>query len=154
MPETRFASVALDELNDLGLIADAGPLRPLVLVVDDEEVIADTLVLILKKEGFAAIPAYGGANALEIAAVAPPNLLLTDVVMPDMNGIELAIEICRQVPDCEVLLLSGQAATTDLLAKYPETKDSFTVLTKPIHPRELMVEVSRLLPTSADWPEL
>jgi len=148
MPELRFASVTLDELRELGLVADSLPPPPLILVVDDEKVIADTLVMILKRKGFAAIPAYGGVSALQIAAVTPPNLLLTDVVMPDMNGIDLAIEICRQVPDCDVLLLSGQAATTDLLARYPEIADSFTVLPKPIHPRELMVKLAHLLPTN------
>lgn len=148
MPELRFASVTLDELRELGLVADSLSPPPLILVVDDEKVIADTLVMILKRKGFAAIPAYGGVSALQIAAVTPPNLLLTDVVMPDMNGIDLAIEICRQVPDCDVLLLSGQAATTDLLARYPEIADSFTVLPKPIHPLELMVRLAHLLPTN------
>ena len=148
MPELRFASVTLDELRELGLVADSLPPPPLILVVDDEKVIADTLVMILKRKGFAAIPAYGGVSALQIAAVTPPNLLLTDVVMPDMNGVDLAIEICRQVPDCDVLLLSGQAATTDLLARYPEIADSFTVLPKPIHPLELMVRLAHLLPTN------
>ena len=125
--------------SDCRLLASSSP---------DEKVIADTLVMILKRKGFAAIPAYGGVSALQIAAVTPPNLLLTDVVMPDMNGVDLAIEICRQVPDCDVLLLSGQAATTDLLARYPEIADSFTVLPKPIHPRELMVKLAHLLPTN------
>jgi len=148
MPELRFASVTLDKLRELGLVADSLPPPPLILVVDDEKVIADTLVMILKRKGFAAIPAYGGVSALQIAAVTPPNLLLTDVVMPDMNGVDLAIEICRQVPDCDVLLLSGQAATTDLLARYPEIADSFTVLPKPIHPLELMVRLAHLLPTN------
>ena len=148
MPELRFASVTLDELRELGLVADSLSPPPLILVVDDEKVIADTLVMILKRKGFAAIPAYGGVSALQIAAVTPPNLLLTDVVMPDMNGVDLAIEICRQVPDCDVLLLSGQAATTDLLARYPEIADSFTVLPKPIHPLELMVRLAHLLPTN------
>jgi len=148
MPELRFASVTLDELRELGLVADSLSPPPLILVVDDEKVIADTLVMILKRKGFAAIPAYGGVSALQIAAVTPPNLLLTDVVMPDMNGIDLAIEICRQVLDCDVLLLSGQAATTDLLARYPEIADSFTVLPKPIHPLELMVRLAHLLPTN------
>jgi CheY-like chemotaxis protein len=144
MTGNRFPSVALNELDRQGLLPDSGPPRPSALVVDDEVVIADTLALILKREGFAAIAAYGSLSALQIATVIPPLILLTDVVMPDMNGIELAIEICKQVPDCHVVLLSGQAATVDMLPRYPEAKN-FTVLAKPIHPRELVLQLSQVL---------
>jgi DNA-binding NtrC family response regulator len=112
--------------------------------VDDEPIIADTLALILKREGFAVFAAYGPERALEIASVAPPNVLLSDVVMPGMDGIELAMEMCKQVPDCRVLLLSGQAATMDLLAMYPDVTKRFTILAKPIYPSDLVLEISRL----------
>jgi CheY-like chemotaxis protein len=142
--ETRFASVPIDELISQGVVPDCASPPPLLLVVDDEPVIADTLSLILERQGFAVFAAYGPQSALEIAAVTPPDILLSDVVMPGMNGIELAMEICKQAPDCGVVLLSGQAATMDLLEKYPEVTGRFTILAKPIHPRELMHELSRL----------
>lgn len=144
MPDTRFASVPFAEISALGLVADSAPPPPLVLIVDDEPIIADSLALILKKEGFAAFAAYDAETALQIASVIPPDLLLTDVVMPEMNGIELAMEICSQVPDCRVVLLSGQAATMDLLERYPQATERFTLLAKPVFPRELLRRLSQL----------
>ncbi len=67
--------------------------RPSVLVVDDEHVIADTLAQILSLSGYAATPAYSGAAAIESALRTPPELPITDIVMPGINGVELAIRL-------------------------------------------------------------
>src|SRR5580658_11319941 len=95
--------------------ADTTPYRPTVLVVDDESVIAETVAAILSRSGYAATTAFDAPEALEIALLSPPELLITDVSLPGMSGIELAITIRRIFPDCKVLLFSGQAATSDLL---------------------------------------
>jgi DNA-binding response OmpR family regulator len=121
--------------------------RPVVLIVDDERVIADTLAAILTNSGFAPLVAYDGKSALEIAEAIPPELLISDVVMPGMNGIELAIAIVHAVADCKVLLFSGQASTVDLLADARTQGHHFTTLTKPIHPTELLARVSDFLRT-------
>ena len=89
----------------------AAEYRPSVLIVDDESVIADTLTEILNRSGYAAIAAYDGESAMETALLKPPVMLITDVVLPGMNGIELAITIKRIFPDCKTLLFSGQAST-------------------------------------------
>ena len=115
-----------------------------VLVVDDEPMIADTLSIILNREGYAATAAYNAAMALDIAEVTPPDLLLSDVMMPGMNGIELAIVMGTSVPDCKVLLISGQAGTTDLLARAGGAANQFKILAKPIHPRELLAELAAI----------
>ena len=62
--------------------------RPVILVVDDEHLIADTLAAVLRRGGFAAIAAYDGYSALEVAAVIPPQLLITDISMPRMSGVQ------------------------------------------------------------------
>jgi CheY-like chemotaxis protein len=95
--------------------ADKSEYRPLVLVVDDESAIADTLTEILSRSGYAAMAAYDGNGALETALLAPPELLITDVILGGMSGIELAITMRRIYPDCKVILFSGQACTADLL---------------------------------------
>ena len=109
-----------------------------VLVVDDESIIADTLVAILNGSGFSAVAAYDGESALELIAARPPNLLITDVNMPGMNGVETPIRVRRNFPSCEVLLFSGHAATADLVEEARKLGYSFHLLKKPIHPRDLL----------------
>jgi CheY-like chemotaxis protein len=115
---------------------------PIVLVVDDERVIADTLSVILEKNGFAVMTAYDGISALKIATQVPPKLLISDVVMPRMNGIDLAIAIRQGVPDCKVILFSGQASTADFLLAARLAGHDFVTLTKPVHPTEMLARVS------------
>jgi CheY-like chemotaxis protein len=91
--------------------------------------------------------AYDGPSALEIARVIPPDLLLTDVVMPGMSGVDLAIAIRQMDPDCRIMMFSGQAATVDLLAAAGEENGDFAVLQKPVHPTELLARISERLKT-------
>ena len=65
--------------------------RAIVMVVDDEPLVADTLAMILTHAGYQAVRAYDARTALEIASVRPPDLLISDVAMPEMNGVELAL---------------------------------------------------------------
>jgi DNA-binding NtrC family response regulator len=119
--------------------------RPVVLVVDDERVIANTLSIILSRSGFSTMTAYDGESALELARAVQPDLLISDVVMPGMTGVELAIAVTQTVPGCKVLLFSGQAATADLLEKARHAGHNFTTLTKPIHPTDMLWRISECL---------
>jgi CheY-like chemotaxis protein len=119
--------------------------RPVVLVVDDERIIADTISLIFGHNDFAVMTAYDAPSALELATVIPPELLITDVMMPGMTGIDLAVAINQTVPDCEVIIFSGQATTTDLLATARKEGHEFTALSKPLHPTVLLAEAARRL---------
>jgi CheY-like chemotaxis protein len=121
---------------------NASESRPRVLVVDDEPVIADTIVTILAHNGYAATAAYDADVALESALVAPPDVLITDVYLPGMNGVDLALTIKRVFPDCGVLLFSGQASATDLLANARRAGRHFTLLTKPVPPMDLLETVA------------
>jgi len=125
---------------------------PVVLVVDDERVIADTLSVILGKNGFAAMTAYNGTSALEIATLVPPQLLISDVMMPGMSGIDLAIAIKDAVPNCEVILFSARAFTADLLAPARLAGLDFMALTKPVHPTEMIARVSERLALRKEVP--
>lgn len=119
--------------------------RPFIVVVDDERRIADTLVLILNSKGYAAEAAYDGASALEICQQKTPDLVLSDVVMPGMNGIELAIAIRQQFRGCHVLLFSGQADTAEILEEAKRRGYAFDLLAKPIHPEELFMKIKKLV---------
>lgn len=121
--------------------ADTSEYRSVVLVVDDESAIADTLTEILSRSGYAAVAAYDANDALETALLTPPELLITDVVLPGMSGIELAITIKRIFPDCKILLFSGQAATADLLERARTQGHEFEILAKPVHPTDLLAKL-------------
>jgi CheY-like chemotaxis protein len=109
-----------------------------VLVVDDERVIADTLAVILNQSGFQAKAAYSGEEALDIASTFEPDMLITDVIMADLNGIDAAIRIRALLPRIKILLFSGQAATADLLEKARGRGYEFEILAKPVHPQDLL----------------
>ena len=117
--------------------------KPKVLVVDDEHVIADTLAIILNQHGFDASAAYTGTEAVERARALRPELVISDVIMPDMNGIEAAIKIRGFLPNCKILLFSGQAATADLLENARNQGHEFEILAKPVHPQDLLAKLSR-----------
>ena len=112
--------------------------NPRVLVVDDERLIADTLTMILARSGYEARAAYCGEMALEMARNFQPDMLLTDVVMPGISGIEAAIKLRELLPCCKVLLISGQAITPGLLETARSQNYEFELLEKPLHPTELL----------------
>ncbi|WP_433969523.1 response regulator [Tunturiibacter gelidiferens] len=116
-----------------------------MLIVDDEQIIADTLSIILSRSGFFTITAYDGLQALEIARSARPDLVISDVMMPGMTGVELAIAITQSIPTCKILLFSGQAATADLLVHARNAGHNFTTLTKPVHPTDMLQRVAECL---------
>ncbi len=115
--------------------------KPRVLVVDDEKVIADTLAIILNQHGFDASAVYTGNGAVEQARAVKPELIISDVIMPDMNGIEAAIQIRGFLPSCKILLFSGQAATADLLESARARGHEFDILAKPVHPQDLLAKL-------------
>jgi CheY-like chemotaxis protein len=115
--------------------------KPRVLVVDDEQVIADTLAKILDLNGYDASAVYTGTAAVESARALQPDLVISDVIMPDMNGIEAAISIRGFLPGCKILLFSGQAATADLLENARAQGHEFEILAKPVHPADLLAKL-------------
>jgi DNA-binding response OmpR family regulator len=143
MPRSlNFEIVPVSDLWNLNLTADRANFRPLVLIVDDESVIADTLSMILSQSGYACITAYNAESALDMVRLTPPQLLITDVVMPGLSGIDLGVEVRALVPDCRVLLFSGQASTIDLLGDPKYSAHNFVLLSKPLHPRDLLSHIS------------
>jgi CheY-like chemotaxis protein len=115
--------------------------KPKVLVADDERVIADTLAIILNQSGFEATAVYNGEKAVEAARILRPDMLISDVIMTDMNGIDAAITIRGMLPNCKILLFSGQAATADLLDRARVQGHEFEILAKPVHPQDLLARL-------------
>jgi len=140
-----YAKITEDNGSEESMSETTEPYCPLVLVVDDEGTIADTFVTILKLNGFAAYTRYDGETAIEAALISPPSLLISDVILPGMNGVELAIAIKKIFPDCKIILSSGQAASNRLLSSASEAGHSFILLRKPVQPKDLLAHVANSL---------
>lgn len=118
--------------------AEDEPVKPRVLIVDDERLLADTTAAILRSAGFRTETAYEGWVALEIVASFRPDYVLTDVMMPLMNGVELAIAITKMLPEARVVLFSGQAGISDIIEDGHSRGYDFPILAKPVHPLRLI----------------
>ena len=118
--------------------------QPKVFVVDDERVIAFTLATILTQSGFIAIAFTNPLEALQAAETDCPDLLISDVVMPELSGIDLAIQTRVLCSACKVLLFSGMAATSDLLEVARKNGHNFELLSKPVHPADLLDAIRKL----------
>jgi DNA-binding NtrC family response regulator len=116
-----------------------------IFVVDDEKAISETLALILRKSGYTVTSFTNPLDALEKAPVKWPSLLLSDVVMPGLSGVDLAVQIKNKYPDCKILLFSGQAETNDLLRAAREQGYDFPLVAKPVHPIDLLLRIRDLI---------
>lgn len=125
------------------------PTPPRILVVDDEHSIADSTAEILASSGFDVRCCYSGDEALAIAREFVPNVLLSDVLMPGLNGFDLALQLKKLYPDCKLLLFSGQAATAimaqNFIEKFSVQGYRFELLPKPLHPTVLLAKVEESL---------
>ena len=117
------------------------PSAPRVYIVDDEWIIAETLATILNRNGFHAHAFHSPNRALVRALDQPPDILLTDVMMPDLSGIDLAISLRRANSNCRILLFSGQAGALDLLCDARRRGYDFELLQKPLHPMQLLLRL-------------
>jgi DNA-binding NtrC family response regulator len=131
--------------------AEVRPVRQ-IFVVDDEKSIVSTLTAILNLSGYQARCFSNPLEALEAARTARPDLVISDVVMPELSGIDLAIQLREQCPECHVLLFSGQASTADLLMEARKRGYEFELLAKPVHPEDLLAKVRErsVNPTATD----
>ena len=115
-----------------------------IFVVDDELIIASTLATILQRNGFDAVFFTEPLAVLPAAREQAPDLLITDVMMPGLSGIDLAIALKQECPNCKVLLFSGQAATVNLLEAARSKGHDFELLSKPIHPTEFLKKIKNV----------
>ncbi len=120
-------------------------MKRIVLVVDDEKRIADTLQLILASRGFQACAVYDGQAGIEKCREIHPDLVVSDVVMPGLNGLDMAIAVRSEMPGIPVLLLSGHSSAEALLVRAQQAGHSFDYLDKPVHPETLLEKIAGLL---------
>lgn len=104
------------------------------LVIDDNKVVADTLAMVLNTDGFEARAVYRGETGVELARSLEFEFLVTEVLMPQMNGIEAAIQIRDLLPKYKVLLVTGDHDTSTLLQDALSRGYKFEILAMPVHP--------------------
>jgi DNA-binding NtrC family response regulator len=109
--------------------------------VDDERNIADTLAMVFQIKGHESLAVYSAESAVEAIETFEPDVVLSDVIMGKMTGVDLAIYLSRARPECKIVLFSGQTATANLLAEANRKGHDFRLLAKPIHPEQLLKEV-------------
>lgn len=115
--------------------------KPRILIVDDEHNIADTLAMVFKIKGHESLATYSAESAVELIETFEPDIVLSDVVMGKMTGVDLAIYLSKARPEVKVVLFSGQASTADLLAEAGRKGHHFHLLAKPIHPEKLLEDL-------------
>jgi len=120
-----------------------------ILIVDDEPVLADTLAIIFRRAGYRATAVYSCEDALIFIDANQPLFIVSDVIMPGMNGVTFAKLIRNTYPSCGVLLFSGNADTHDLLETARAEGHHFEVLAKPVSPPRLLEKVAALLQQAA-----
>lgn len=143
MGETQLRTIPVAVLEARGLRPDGTPPSPLVLVVDDEHNIADSMATILRRAGYAAIASYDAESALELAKIAPPQLVVTDICMPGMSGLELAVQLRERIPDCHVVLFSALLTLDEMAGRTVKAGHQFTLFTKPVAPETLLHELRK-----------
>ena len=124
--------------------------RPRVLVVDDEQQILRALRVILRDAGFAALPASTGEEALDVAAVQPPDAAIIDLLLPDMDGVELCRRL-REWTQMPMIVLSAVGDEDAKVRALAAGADDY--VTKPFGPRELVARLQANLRRIAPGPE-
>jgi CheY-like chemotaxis protein len=117
------------------------PNRPKVLVIDDEPTHAETLAMVLNISGFDATAVLSAEHGIQLAQETTFDHLITDVVMPGMNGIDAAIAVRKLLPNCRILLISGNNDTAALLDAAIAQGQAFDILAKPVHPTVLLKQM-------------
>ena len=118
-----------------------------ILVVDDDVALAEMISIVLRGEGYVPIQAFDGKEALDLFPDAKPDLVLLDVMLPGLDGIQVCGAI-REMSGVPVIMLTAKGDTTDVVRGLESGADDYVV--KPFNPKELVARIrTRLRPTSA-----
>jgi CheY-like chemotaxis protein len=126
-----------------------------VLVIDDNDNFRDVVSLMLRRMGHEPIEADGGIAGLQMVHRETPDIIITDILMPDMEGIEAIFRIKEFKADAKVIAMSGGGSTRGLdLLKLAHTAGAASTLSKPFNQTDLAAAISIAEETSIIWPEL
>ncbi len=117
-------------------------LKPPILVVDDDRKTVDLIRLYLERDGYPVLTAYDGHQALDIAHTRRPGLIILDLMLPRVDGLEIC-RVLRAQSDVPIIMLTAKATEENKLEGLEEGADDY--ITKPFSPRELVARVRAVL---------
>lgn len=120
-----------------------------VLIVSEQHSNSESLAQVFSLRGNSIRTAYTAEQAIEIVAAWRPGLAIVDVVLPRMNGIDLAVLLRETCPSCHVLLVSGQLVTLALADQKPENGHLLNILARPMAVNDLLETATTLLSAKA-----
>ena len=117
-----------------------------ILIGDDDRELCALLSEYLRREGLQVEVVHDGEAVLTQLRdpALRPDLLILDVMLPSMNGIDLAMALKERFPDCRILLMSGQPSVESLLQEARGKGHEFEILAKPVHPTEILDTIAGL----------
>jgi len=119
---------------------------PTILIIDDNDVIRDTLVTVLEDEGFATLTAEDGVSGLRMFSEARPDVIVTDMIMPEANGLDTIREILTIDPQARIIAMSGGSRFGSYYhLDDAETLGTMHVLLKPFEPDDLVRAIKTCL---------
>jgi DNA-binding NtrC family response regulator len=116
-----------------------------IVVVDDEKIIAESAAMILRWKGFNVQSFTNPFEALRSIHAKAPDLLLCDIVMPLLSGIELATRVHQECPGCKIVLVTGESDVDQTWETIKARGHDFDLVLKPLHPLELVLRVQMSL---------
>ena len=120
-----------------------------ILIIDDEPQIRSMLKLMLEREGYEVVEAPDGVEGIEVYRQNPADLIITDLIMPNKDGIGMIIELKKEFPDVMIIAMSGGGLNKpDGYLKGAEKLGAACTLTKPIDREEMLKAVKDILKNS------
>lgn len=121
-----------------------------ILVVDDDEHVLDLIQIYLLKEGYRVLPARDGNEALELFARECPDLVVLDIMMPGLDGLEVCQRI-RKTSKAPIIMLTAKDEDVDKILGLEMGADDY--MTKPFNPRELLARIKAVLRRASEWAQ-
>jgi DNA-binding response OmpR family regulator len=117
-----------------------------ILIIDDEAMIRNLLVKILEREGYETVVASGGKDGIKIHRENPADLIITDLIMPEKDGLETIMELRRDFKDVKIIAMSGGGKIgSETYLQIAKTMGAIGTIAKPFHRKELLKTVQELL---------
>lgn len=121
-----------------------------ILVIDDDTQIRQMLCQMLERQGYEVLGAANGKEGLNIYRQSPTDLIITDIIMPEKEGVETIIELKRDFPDVKIIAISGgsRGLNKDIYLDYAKRLGALYTFTKPFERKEILEAIEELLGNS------